>query len=193
MYRLWPSSPLRPVQSIRGPDPTTLIQWAPAASRFAAGARSAVGSGGNNPALSNRQRVFARQQPERNRDLAPARHAELLPQNVAVRLGGPRGDPEPCSDLLVRASSCDEGDYLPLTCGYRRRLPLRGQLDHGHEATPSIEGRPLVQRCNPGCIASHRASDPSSETRDAKLWCRAETGGLAWRRSEIASLMSTTR
>src|SRR5579871_89650 len=62
-----------------------------------------------------RQRVFARQQPKRNRDLSPTRNAELLPQHVAVRLGRPRRDAEDQTDLVVRHTLRDQLDDLALS------------------------------------------------------------------------------
>src|SRR5262245_30131177 len=103
----------------------------PAAACTAAGAPSALAPRGEAPGLPHGQWVFARQEPEGDRDLTPARDAELLAEDVAVRLGGPGGDPEPCSDLFVRAPGCDESDDLALALGDRRLFPLRGQVDHG--------------------------------------------------------------
>ena len=112
------------------------------------------------------QRILAREQPEGDRDLAPTRHTELLAEDVAVRLGGPGGDPEPCSNLVVRAPGCDQGDDLPLTRGNRRRFPLRGQLDHGREAIPPFEGRPFLTGCICGCI---RCALPASRPANGTL------------------------
>jgi protein-disulfide isomerase len=104
------------------------------------------------PAVVGREGVFSGQQAERDRDLPPAPDAELLPEHVAVRLGGSGGDPEARAHLLVRAARRDQGDDLPLTARDRRGSPLRGQLDHGLDATPSRELRPFVSGCNRGCI-----------------------------------------
>src|SRR3990170_986350 len=68
-----------------------------------------------------------------------------------MRLRRPGGDPEPRPDLVVRATRCDQCDNLTLTRRNRRRLLLRGQFDHGPEATPSFEGRLFVRGCNPRC------------------------------------------
>src|SRR5579862_3572167 len=58
--------------------------------------------------------VFACERPERGRDLPPSRDSELLAQDVAVRLGRPRGDAESLPDLFVRAAPCDQLDHLAL-------------------------------------------------------------------------------
>jgi hypothetical protein len=62
-----------------------------------------------------REGVFARERPEGGWNLAPPRHAELLPQNIAMRLGGSRRDAEPFADLFVRAAERDQDDDLQLT------------------------------------------------------------------------------
>src|SRR5258708_1667092 len=69
-----------------------------------------------------RQRVLARQQSERDRNLSPPRNAELLPEHVAVGLGRPRRDPEHESDLVVRQTLRDQLDDLPLPRGNARRI-----------------------------------------------------------------------
>src|SRR5581483_4302916 len=64
-----------------------------------------------------RQRILARQQPERDRDLSPPRYTELLPQHVTVRLRRPGGDAEHDTDLVVRQTLRDQLDDLTLSSG----------------------------------------------------------------------------
>ena len=63
---------------------------------------------------AGRQRVFARQQPEGDRDLPPSRDAQLLPQNVAVSFRRSRRDAENEADLVVRQALGDQLDDLAL-------------------------------------------------------------------------------
>ncbi len=98
-----------------------------------------------------------------------------------MRLGRPGGDPEPRSDLVVRASRCDQCDNLTLTRRDGCRLPLRGQFDHGHEPTPSFEGRPSVERCNAWCIPN-AGSDEREQDRLKSERCRERRAPLRRRR-----------
>ena len=66
---------------------------------------------------AGRQRVLSREQPERDRNLPAPRHAQLLPQDVAVRLRRSRRDAEHEADLLVRQPLRDQLDDLPLARG----------------------------------------------------------------------------
>src|SRR6266480_6067559 len=129
-------------------DPNRLLSLGPSA--HGPGFSSAR-SGPERPAVRDRQWVLAREQPERDRDLAPAPDTELLPQHVTVGLRSSRRDSEPCADLVVRATRCDQSDHFPLARRNGRRLLLRAQLDHGSEATPPFEGRPFVAGCKRGC------------------------------------------
>src|SRR3954470_12303344 len=89
---------------------------APAGEGFAAGAASpsapVLGTRRSQPP---RQRVLTRQQPEGDWNLPPPRDAELLPQDVAVRLRRPWRNAEHQPDLLVRQALCDQLDHLALT------------------------------------------------------------------------------
>src|SRR5215213_7941621 len=58
--------------------------------------------------------VVACQQAVGDRDLTPAVDAELLTQDVAMRLRGARRDAERVADLLVRQSLRDQFDHLTL-------------------------------------------------------------------------------
>jgi hypothetical protein len=89
--------------------------WTPAAEGFAAGASSPSAPGvGSCRCQLARQRVLARQQPERDGNLPTARHAELLTQHVAMSLSRSRGDAEGNTDLVIRQPLCDQFDDLPL-------------------------------------------------------------------------------
>src|SRR5262249_21384394 len=65
------------------------------------------------------ERVLPGQQPVSERDLTPARDAQLLAQHVAVRLRRSRGDPELLADLVVREPLRDQLDDLALAIGDR--------------------------------------------------------------------------
>jgi hypothetical protein len=87
----------------------------------------------------------------RRRNLPPTRHAELLPQDVAVRLRGPRGDPETLAHLVVRAACSDEMDDLPLTFGEIRRT-VRERMGHA----PSEPAAPSANHCPKGVFSALR-------------------------------------
>src|SRR5437764_11408360 len=77
------------------------------------------------PALSGRaealrERIHAGQESIRDGDLAPAGDAELLAQDVGMRLHGAGRDAQLVRDLLVRESLRDELDDLPLAIRERR-------------------------------------------------------------------------
>jgi hypothetical protein len=142
----------------RGADPTTLERRRSARGRVAAGTRSGRSPKTEGPAIPCEQRILACQEPKGDRDLASTPHAELLPQDVAVSLGGSGGDPEPRSDLIVRAAGCDERDDLALAIRDRRSPSFRDQLHHGRDRTPSIEGRLFLTRCIRRCIVEPAAA-----------------------------------
>jgi hypothetical protein len=141
----------------RRADPTSVEDGGCPRRLSAAGIRSATLPRGEAPGLPGGQRILAGEQPEGDRDLAPASHAELLAEDIAVRLGGPGGDPEPCSYLFVRAPGRNQGDDLTLTRCNRRRFPFRGQLHHGCDAIPPARGRPFLTGCICRCINRSRA------------------------------------
>src|SRR5581483_12074929 len=80
------------------------------------GSPSAPGAGQGRRKLT-RERVLARERLERGGNLLPPRYAELLTQNVAVRLRRPRRDTESLAELVVRAPACDQRDDLELALG----------------------------------------------------------------------------
>ena len=69
------------------------------------------------------ERVVAGEAPVCDRQLTPTTHAELLPQDVAMRLDRPGGDAEPLRDFVVGATGGDEDDHIALP-GRDRRDPL---------------------------------------------------------------------
>src|SRR5579884_1184033 len=85
--------------------------------------------------------VVAGERPVRGRDLPPTRDAELLSEDVRVRLRRPGRDAEARADFLVRAAGRDELDDLPLPVGDRERRSRRFHRFH-HGAT--VRGRPRV-------------------------------------------------
>ena len=102
------------------------------ASRVAGTGPSVPGSGPGSEALG--KRVFAGQEAKRDRYLTPARYAQFLPQDVAVRLRRSRRDPEPRADFLVGAPGCDQLYDLPLPLRQPGR-DLRQDLVHGGDAS----------------------------------------------------------
>jgi len=62
--------------------------------------------------------------------------AELLAQDVGVRLRGARRDPKPLSYLFVRTACRDQLDHLPLSIGDPRQLPLQRVVHAAKLATP---------------------------------------------------------
>jgi hypothetical protein len=64
-----------------------------------------------------RQRVFARQQPESDRDLPPPRYAQLLSEDVAVCFRRAGRDAELEADLVVRQALGDQFHDLALSVG----------------------------------------------------------------------------
>src|SRR5918911_2185727 len=91
------------------------------------------------PALSGRaealrEGIHAGEESIRDGDLAPAGDAELLAQDVRMRLHGARSDAELLRDLLVREALRDELDDLPLAAR-ERRGPLPQRLRHVAELT----------------------------------------------------------
>ena len=79
----------------------------------AAGTESSVPGPGPESERS-RKRVLACEQSVRDRNLAPSRDAELLTEDVTVRLRGPGRDAKSLSDLVVREACSDQFDDLAL-------------------------------------------------------------------------------
>jgi hypothetical protein len=75
------------------------------------GSPSAPGAGKGRRKLTC-EGVLAGERLERGRDLPPPRHAELLAQHVAMRLGRPGRNAETLSDLVVRAPARDQHNDL---------------------------------------------------------------------------------
>src|SRR5262249_53240065 len=82
----------------------------------ARGSPSAPGAGQSRRELPG-EGVLSGERLERGRDLPPPRHAELLTQDVAVRLRRPRRDSETLSGLFVRAPARDQRNDLELALG----------------------------------------------------------------------------
>jgi hypothetical protein len=81
---------------------------------FAAGAEPSAPVVGSCRFEAFCQRVVSRQEPVGKGNLTPPRHAELLPQDVAMSLRGPRGDPEHETEFLVRQAFGDQLDHFEL-------------------------------------------------------------------------------
>src|SRR5436190_8157247 len=100
------------------------------------------------PVVGSRQRealregVVAREETVGERDLPPARYAELLAQHVAMRLGRARRDAELLAELLVGQTLCDQPDHLQLARGDRFMI---SECLHGREATAAVQMRPLTK------------------------------------------------
>ena len=84
-----------------------------------------------------RERVFAGQQPVGDRDLPPSGDAELLAQDVAVRLRRPRRDAEALADLVVRQPGGDQLDHLALPLR-DPEVPLGQHLCHAADANNAV-------------------------------------------------------
>src|SRR5579864_3949871 len=89
--------------------------------------------------------VFTCERLEGGRDLPPARYAQLLAKDVAMRLRSSRRDAKPLPDLFVRAPERDQLDHLPLPLGERELAPVTASR-HGADATPGTLRPPLADR-----------------------------------------------
>src|SRR5215470_7853411 len=82
--------------------------------------REAAGAGAVSPRSDSRltaatgEWVVSGQRPVRDRDLPPPCHAQLLAQDVRVRLGRTGRDAEQLADFLVGAAGRDQLDDLSL-------------------------------------------------------------------------------
>src|SRR5262249_5047640 len=95
---------------------------------------------------ASRERVVARQRAVRDRDLSPARDAELLTKNIGVRLRRPRGNAKSLADLVVRTAGSDELDHLDLARREARNRSSQSVI-HGREANARPRAAPLTERC----------------------------------------------
>src|SRR6201987_6441248 len=107
-------------------DRTLLRSYSLVTSAASGGPRHRGGPGRGSPSAPDagkgrrkltREGVLSGERLECGRDLPPPRHAELLAQHVAMRLGRPGRDAEPLSDLLVRAPARDQRNDLELPLG----------------------------------------------------------------------------
>ena len=114
--------------------------------RPGAGTEPSVPGCGGSGSEASRERVVAGEQPIGDGNLTPARHAELLPEDVAVRLRRPRRDAQPLADLVVRETLCDQLDDLALPLG-DLQLPLVQYLCHVAEANNGPAACTLPERC----------------------------------------------
>jgi len=139
----------------------------PAAGGVAAGAASPSA-----PVVSacrrqtGRQRVFAGQQSESDRDLSSPRDAELLSKRVAVGLCRPGRDAESVPDLFVRQALCDQLDHLPLPRGDAGRISEclhDGRVRSLGSTRYRPKGVSPRQRAT-GCSTSDSTSEPASAT-----------------------------
>jgi hypothetical protein len=92
-----------------------------------------------------RERVVARQFSVRARDLPTPRHAELLPQDIAMRLRRPWRDAEPLSNLFVRIAGRDQLDDLLLSWSQNGRARLQHRR-HGPDANKDVLSWLLPER-----------------------------------------------
>src|ERR671938_59450 len=90
-------------------------------------------------------RIHAGQKPIRDGDLAPAGHAELLTQDVGMRLHRTRRDAQLLADLLIREACRDELDDLTLAVR-ERRCSLRERVVHAAGLTTCCTGATFVER-----------------------------------------------
>src|SRR5205814_3083578 len=104
--------------------------------------RTATGAVPSGPASGTpgsealRERVVAGQFSVRARDLSTPRDAELLPQDIAMRLRRPWRDAEPLSNLFVRVPGRDQLDDLLLS----RSQNGRGRLQHRRHSPDGNKG-----------------------------------------------------
>ena len=109
-------------------------------------ARAAVGTGPSVPGVGGarsealQERVFAGQKAICDRDLASARDAELLAQDVAMRFRRSRRDAKPHADLVVRKAGGNELHDFALPLGDLQDPPAE-HLCHAAEATSAVTGR----------------------------------------------------
>ena len=113
--------------------------------RKAAGAVPSVPASGTPGSEAFRERVVAGQFSVRAGDLPPPRHAELLTQDVAVRLRRPWRDAEPLSNLFVGAAGRDQLDDLFLSWSQNGR-PLLQHRRHGRDANNAVPAWLLPER-----------------------------------------------
>src|SRR2546421_11387471 len=93
--------------------------------RTATGAVPSVPASGTPGSEALRERVVAGQFSVRARDLSTPRDAELLPQDVAMRLRRPWRDAEPLSNLFVRVPGRAQLDDLLLSRSHNGRACLQ--------------------------------------------------------------------
>ena len=86
------------------------------------------------------KRVLAGQKPIGDRNLPPARDAELLAKDVTVRLRRSRRDAQPLADLVVREARGDQLHDLTLPLGDLQGSPAQ-YLCHGADATSAVAWR----------------------------------------------------
>src|SRR4029453_204559 len=129
------------------------------------------------------ERVLARQSSVGGGDLASARHSELLPEDVAMRLRSARGDAQPFADLFVGAARCDQRDHLQLAFGQADGLitedwrhagepasglteqPLsEGRISRGYARSPTRNERAKADSC-PRAFASRASSSSNAPIR----------------------------
>src|SRR6266480_6991440 len=87
------------------------------AARKAAGTVPSAPVVGRSRLQASCERVIAGQCPVCHWNLAPAGHAELLAQDIRMRLCRARGNAEALADLFVRAPRGDQLDDLELPLG----------------------------------------------------------------------------
>ena len=113
--------------------------------RTATGAVPSVPASGTPGSEALRERVVAGQFSVRARDLSAPRHAELLPQDIAMRLRRPWRDAEPLSNLLVGATGRDQLDDLLLSRSQNGRARLQHRR-HSRDANKIVFSWLLTER-----------------------------------------------
>ena len=134
--REWPSGFVRHVRATRTSAPAEMAPRArvPSVPPASSGRAEAFGEG-----------IHAGQEAIGDGDLAPTGNAELLAQDVGMRLHGTRRDAQLLADLLVREACRDELDDLTLAVR-ERRCSLRERLVHAAELTTCCTGATFVER-----------------------------------------------
>src|SRR5262245_16218140 len=150
------------------------------------GLPSAPGAGKSRCKLT-REGVLTGERLERGRDLPPPRHAELLAQHIAVRLGCSGRDAETLSDLVVRAPSRDQRNDLELALGQVGLCLVASshgsaRYDRGGAATIGRRGysggrRALRRRSSPRGRARWLLRAPPASARRSAAAGRTRRGG----------------
>jgi len=145
--------------------------------RTATGAVPSVPASGATGSEALRERVVAGQFSVRERDLPPPRDAELLPQDIAMRLRRPWRDSKPLSNFFVGATSRDQLDNLLLSRSQNGRVRLqhrRHSLD-GNKVVHAwlLSERSISTITPPGARARAARTTPHGHARLRSAAARA--------------------